>query len=341
MSAFPFVFRDPTPVGVAALPLTAMGLIRASGPEALAFLQSQLSNDARQISTTQAQLSGYCSPKGRLLAVFTVFLLGAEDFALALPLALVAPTLKRLKLFVLRSKLTLTDASAELPAWGVIGEAATTTLAAQGIALPATDYGVTTHEGCWLLRRPGPVLRLECRGSPEALARLQQRLNLPTAEADDWALAEVLAGTPQVLPETADHFVPQTIDLDRAGGVSFTKGCYPGQEIVARVHYLGRVKQRLRLAQADHTLPPGTALQNAEGQPVAEVMAAAPHPRQGAVIALSLNLSHGVAPFSGPMTCTMPWRLDMKGKNAAAPHSLMFASSVVICSLLTRSVMPS
>ncbi|MDO9451626.1 MAG: hypothetical protein Q7J29_02070 [Stagnimonas sp.] len=292
MTAFPFVFSNPLQGDAASLWLSDQGLIRASGPEARSFLQSQLSNDAKLLTPAQAQLSGYCSPKGRLLAVFTVLQLGEDDFVLALPLALVAPTLKRLKMFVLRSKLMLTDASTELPALGVMGDHAADVLDAQGFTVPSSDYGVAQHDGIWLLRRPGPLPRFELRAAPERLAALQQTLGLPSASADDWALAEVLAGIPQVAAETTDHFVPQTINLDSAGGVSFTKGCYPGQEIVARVHYLGRVKQRLRLAQGSTLLAPGTALLNAEGHSVGEVMAAAAHPQLGAVLALSLNLSH-------------------------------------------------
>ena len=298
MTAFPFVFSNPLHSPAASLPLGDLGLIRASGPEARSFLQNQLTNDAKLLTPTQGQLGGYCSPKGRLLAVFTVLQLGEDDFALALPAALVAPTLKRLKMFVLRSKLTLSDASSELPTLGLIGEQIAAMLSAHGLAVPTSDYGVTLNDGIWLLRRPGPMPRFELRAAPERLAALRQTLNLPLASPDDWALAEVLAGIPQVTTETTDHFVPQTIDLDSAGGVSFTKGCYPGQEIVARVHYLGRIKQRLRLARASAALAPGTSVLNAEDHSVGEVMAAATHPQGGAVLALSLNLSHaGNAPL--------------------------------------------
>jgi len=314
VSKFPFVFSNPAhSLAACALPLDDLGLIRATGPEARAFLQGQLSNDSKLLSLSQGQLSGYCSPKGRLLAVFTVLQLGEDDFALALPAGLLAPTLKRLKMFVLRSKLTLSDASSELPALGVMGEAAAAALATFGFAVPDSDYGSAQHAGTLLLRRPGPVPRFELRAAPGQLAALRQSLNLLPANPDDWALAEVLAGTPQVLPETTDHFVPQTINLDLAGGVSFTKGCYPGQEIVARVHYLGRVKQRLRLAQAQATLPPGTQLLDAEGHSVGMVMAAAPHPQLGAVLALSLNLSHaGEAPLraDGHDTAIVPLPLS-------------------------------
>lgn len=292
MTAFPFVFSNPVDSDAAMLPLDGLGLIAASGPEARGFLQSQLSNDAKLISASQGQLSGYCSPKGRLLAVFTVIQLADDDFALILPAALTTSTLKRLKMFVLRSKLVLRDASSELPALGLIGERASAALDRLGFSVPATDYGTARHEGCWLLRRPGPVPRFELRGSSERLSALKAALPLPTATATDWALAELLAGIPQVTAETVEHFVPQTIDLDRAGGVSFTKGCYPGQEIVARVHYLGRVKQRLHLAGCDSHAPPGAPVFTSEpgSQAIGELMATAPLATGGYGLSFALQL---------------------------------------------------
>ena len=297
MTAFPFVFSNPLHSAAAGLPLEGLGLIRASGPEARSFLQNQLTNDAKLLTPAQGQLSGYCSPKGRLLAVFTMLQLGLDDFALALPAALVAPTLKRLKMFVLRSKLTLSDASAELPTFGVMGNQIAEALRAQGFVVPTSDYGSAQHDGVWLFCRPGPVPRFELRAAPERLAALKQAMNLALASSDDWALAEVLAGIPQVTPETVDHFVPQTVNLDTAGGVSFTKGCYPGQEIVARVHYLGRVKQRLHLSASAETAVPGTPLLAAGNEhALGEVVAAAPWPGQGHALLIALQLGHSLSP---------------------------------------------
>lgn len=301
----------------ATLPLPALGVIRATGPEARSFLQSQLTNDATKLSDTQGQLSGYCSPKGRLLAVFTALQLAPDDFALALPGGVLAPTLKRLKMFVLRSKLVLEDASDAFVTQGLLGETIESTLAAAGIAMPIEPYGVTRCHNGWLLRRPGPLPRFEWRGSAADWLTLDTKLALPLATAGDWSLADVLAGIPQVLPETVDHFVPQTIDLDTAGGVSFTKGCYPGQEIVARVHYLGRVKQRLRLARGAVALPAGTALLDADERSVATVMASAAHPAQGAILALSLNVSHeqGALHMAGSDDAVWPNQLTSTGTN--------------------------
>ena len=281
--------------GTVALP--ALALLRATGPEARSFLQSQLTNDARQVSPTRAQLAGYCSPKGRLLAVMTVQQLAEDDFALWLPAAIAAPTLKRLKMFVLRSKLSLSDASNECDTLGLMGDGAAAQLEQLGLSVPAEPYAATASTDHWLLRCAGAVPRFLLRASAEKIADWRRTLGLPELPAEHWALAEILAGTPQVVAETVDHFVPQTVDLDQAGGVSFTKGCYPGQEIVARVHYLGRAKQRLRLARASGLLAAGTPVMDEAGRSVGEVMACAEAGSDHALASLSLNVSQGTAPL--------------------------------------------
>ena len=274
----------PVPIApIAWLPLPNLGLICASGSEARSFLQGQLTHDAALLTPQQGQLSGYCSPKGRLLAVFTVAMPEADTFYLSLPAPLVAPTLKRLKLFVLRSKLVLEDASATLPASGLLGEGAVAALQQLGLPAPETPYATASAQGITVQRLAGALPRFLLRGDARALA------SLPQAREEDWAAAEVTAGTPQVQAETLDLFVPQTIDLDLAGGLSFTKGCYPGQEIVARVHYLGRLKARLHRSSCEFPALPGTAVYAADGdgQSVGEVVfATAPG------LLLTLKLTH-------------------------------------------------
>ena len=257
-----------------------LGLIRARGPDAREFLQSQLSNDVRRADAAQAQLSGYCSPKGRLLAVFTLFQLDAADsLGLELPAALLPDTLKRLRMFVLRSKLVLDDASADWPALALAGAAAPERLRALGLPAPEQRLQRAEADGVVILRRPGDIPRYLLRAAPERLDALAARLaNLPTLTTEAWTLAELEAGVPVVHPGSRERFVPQTANLDLAGGISFDKGCYPGQEIVARVHYLGRLKQRLHLADCDQPGAPGQPVLAADGdgQAVGEVMDSAP-----------------------------------------------------------------
>jgi tRNA-modifying protein YgfZ len=276
------------------LPLTGLGLIRLQGPEARAFLQSQLTNDANAVSAEQAQLSGYCSPKGRLLALGTVLMLDAsgEQFGLTLAQSTLPATLKRLRMFVLRSKLTLDDASADWSALGLMGPKAAQALAQLDLAAPATDWGTTLADGLLVLRRPGPVPRYELRGTPQRLADCAARLQLPVGQRNDWDLQDIAAGLPEVAAETVDQWVPQAVALDRLGGVSFTKGCYPGQEIVARVHYLGRVKQGLfRASVSADTAHAGTRVLAGQGDGAAGQVVRAARRSDGTwMLLLSLNL---------------------------------------------------
>lgn len=270
------------------------GLIRVRGPDARSFLQSQLSNDVAQVSATQSQLSGYCGPKGRLLAVFSVLQLESRDsFGLELPVELLPATLKRLRMFVLRSKLVLDDASAEWPALALAGPGAADALQRLDLSVPGESLTTATGDDVLIVRRPGIWPRYLLRAAPARLAAIEQALAaLPPLSDDHWRLAELLAGVPVVRAATVEHFVPQTVDLDLAGGISFSKGCYPGQEIVARVHYLGRLKQRLHLARCDHPAAAGQSvrLDLADGPTVGEVMDAAPLPDGGYLLSLSLQL---------------------------------------------------
>ncbi len=254
--------------------LPHLGLLRVTGADARAFLQSQLSSDVQQLSARRGQLGGYCSPKGRLLAVLTLVQSGPESFVLVLPKTLVAATLKRLKMFVLRSKVTI-DESHDLRPCGSFNDAPT-----------VEAWQVREDKGLLRLRRPGAAIHdlvLVTDARPAA--------NDAAAETH-WRLAELGAGIPIVHPETLDRFVPQTADLDLAGGISFSKGCYPGQEIVARVHYLGRLKQRLFLADCAAAAPPGTDVFDADAAlAVGEVMDCLPSPAGGYQLSLVLNLS--------------------------------------------------
>ena len=305
--------------------MDGLGLIRARGPDAREFLQSQLSNDAGLVSAERAQLSGYCSPKGRLLAVFTVSQLESGDsFGLELPAELLPATLKRLRMFVLRSKLVLEDASSEWPALALAGPTAADTLQSLGLPAPADAWGAASADGVLVLRRPGAWPCYLLRAAPDRLAALERSLaGLPPLEESTWRLAELLAGIPGVRAATVEHFVPQTIDLDRAGGISFGKGCYPGQEIVARVHYLGRLKQRLFLADCPAGATPGMPVHvPGEAQAVGEIVEVAARTADGGQLAaLSLNLAQAeVAGLrlggpDGPPLLSPPWAAHPESKD--------------------------
>jgi hypothetical protein len=226
--------------------LSHLALLRAEGAEAQTFLQGQLSNDIRQVSEARTQLSAYCNPKGRMLAIFHIIQRG-EAYYLQLPAELAESTLKRLRLFILRAKVKLEPADAELARIGLSGPRADALLRGLLGNAPANAYDCLTVGEVTVIRLPGPHARFELLAPPARLIPIAQALATHTTRvgAGPWAWLDIMAGIPAILPGTVEEFVPQMANLELVGGVSFNKGCYPGQEIVARMHYLGRLKQRL------------------------------------------------------------------------------------------------
>ena len=280
-------------------PVTDLGLIAVTGEDAARFLHSQLTNDVEHLNTGEARLAGFCTPKGRLQATFLMWR-DAETIWLQLPRAIQAPLQKRLSMFVMRAKAKLRDATEEDAVTAVIGvgggkgEAA---LAAQGLTLPAAPYATTSGER-------GTVIRLaDAFGAPRylwltsaqtgeaALDALAQQLALGGNAA--WQLAAIHAGVPQVTAATQEQFVPQMINFELLGGVNFKKGCYPGQEIVARSEYLGKLKRRTSLASVDNPAArAGDEVFTTQDpdQPCGMVVNAAPNGRGGADLLVEVKL---------------------------------------------------
>lgn len=261
--------------GTVLAPLPALSVLRVRGTDALAFLQGQFGNDVREATPARAQLSSYSTPKGRALAVFS--LLGRPDgYWLLLPRALAGPVLKRLKMFVMRSKVVIDDASGEIVALGLAGEGAEAALAAVGLPCPTTAWDCTEAGDLVLLRRPGARPRFILLGAPDALQALWPRLAGAARPVGPQAfrLLELLDGLPELQADTAEQHVPQMLNLDQLGGISFTKGCYPGQEIVARLHYLGNLKRRLYVGSSPNLPACATPIYTAgdAAQPVGEVL---------------------------------------------------------------------
>jgi tRNA-modifying protein YgfZ len=260
--------------------LSDWAVIRAQGADAASFLQGQLTNDIANLPSGRAALAGYCSAKGRLLASFIVWSPAADEFLLACSADLLPAALKRLSMFVLRAKCKLTDASGELSLWGMAGDAA-------GHAGQA--WSVMLETGAQTVRLPdaaGTARALHCQAvdaAPPAGAAL---------DSAAWRWLEVRSGVVRIVAATADQFVPQMVNFELVGGVDFKKGCYPGQEIVARSQYRGTVKRRAALL----SLPAGAVPAMAEGQevfhdadlgqPAGMVALAARHP-QGDQLALA------------------------------------------------------
>lgn len=237
--------------------LSHLGLIAVRGDDAESFLQGQLTNDIRELSAAHSQLTSHCSPKGRMLAIFRVMRLN-DAIYLQLPLERLADSLKRLRLFVLRAQVTLEDASDDLVRIGIAGERAPGELEALGLRLPALEGDMAQSDGIGVLRLPGRTPRFELIGAVGSLMATWERLAARAApgSADAWALDDIRAGLPTVYAETVDAFVPQMTNMQLIDGLSFTKGCYIGQEVVARMQYLGKLKRRMYVAEVETDAPP-------------------------------------------------------------------------------------
>ena len=231
-----------------ALRLPDWGLIRASGGDAQSFLQGQLTNDLSKLPAGQARLAGHCSAKGRLLASFVVWPAGPDTWLLACSADLLPQALKRLSMFVLRAKCTLSEVSAELSLWGLSGAQA---LAWLGDAAPAAPWALATIPAT--AAAGGPVAGAQAVRLPDALGQPRFLYLAPTAAAapalpelapEVWRWLEVASGVVRICAPTAEAFVPQMVNFELVGGVDFQKGCYPGQEVVARSQYRGTLKRR-------------------------------------------------------------------------------------------------
>lgn len=271
-------------LGAAAL--TDWGVIGVSGPDAATFLQSQLSSDVSTLSERDARLAGYCSAKGRLLASFVVWK-GGEEFLLACSADLLAPTLKRLSMFVLRARCKLSDCTADVRLSGLCGSSARSWL---GNAAPDSVWRCAQRESATVLRLP------DARGEPRYLwvtpATLPSPALMPISLAE-WRWLEVQSGVPFIVAATADRFVPQMLNYELLGGVDFQKGCYPGQEVVARSQYRGTIKRRCFLFDTDVLAQPGQEVFHSIDplQPAGMVANAAAHPQGGGSALVELKLA--------------------------------------------------
>lgn len=234
-------------------PIGDQGLIALDGEESAGFLHNQLTNDVEHLGTGEVRLAGYCSPKGRLLASFLMWRNETTIF-LQLPREIQAPVQKRLSMFVLRAKTKLSDAG-ELPGNQVVlglgGGMAEDVLQNWFDPLPAKPFTKLDHPLGTLLRVADAfgAARYQWLMSAEVAQTVVPELaaKLSVGRTDAWHLSEIHAGIPQITKATQEQFVPQMVNFELLGGVNFKKGCYPGQEIVARSQYLGKLKRRTTL----------------------------------------------------------------------------------------------
>ena len=248
--------------------LTHWGVIRAQGVDAVSFLQGQLTQDVAKLGAHSAALAGYCSPKGRLLASFVICKPAADEVLLLCHYSVLAATLKRLQMFVMRAKCKLTDATAELPLFGAVGDAAIALFGDLMSDLPAWGRS----ENC--LRLP------DAEGLPRVVLIAPNPVPVPSLNLDDWKWLEVRSAIATIEAATVDQFVPQMLNYEQLGGVNFQKGCYPGQEIVARSQFRGTIKRRAYLFETDGLVGVGQEVFHSSdaAQPAGLVVNAARNP---------------------------------------------------------------
>jgi len=277
--------------------LSHTGLISIQGEDAEQFLQGQFTNDIKQVDNEHAQISGYCSPKGRLLSNFLVFK-RHDRFYLRLPRPLIEETIKRLRMFVLMSKVVMEDSSDAQIHVGYSGPHAEKTLVDHLKVVPKNDFDTLQVGSLTIIRLPGKNPRFEILGSLEEMKKLWTALNVNAAPvgAEVWSWLTIQNGLPIITKGTVDAFVPQMVNMHFIDGVSFKKGCYTGQEIVARMQYLGKLKRRMYLAHIDCEQRPeeGAALFSASsksGQGTGKIVNASPAPAGGFDVLAVIEIS--------------------------------------------------
>jgi hypothetical protein len=240
------------------VPLNDQGLIRASGPDAAEFLHNLLTNDIKNLAEDGVRLAGLCTPKGRLIATFLIWREGG-DFMLQLSSDLAEGILRKLSMYVLRSKVVLSDAGSERRQLGLAGQKAAELLRRLGIPVPEPTKAASFKEGLVIALTPDRFILSVEAAAAEGLGKVLAEEAKP-AGAAAWRWLEIVAGQPRVVAATQEAFVPQMVNLElpAVAGVSFHKGCYPGQEIVARTQYLGKIKRRMYRARLEAAFPPGT-----------------------------------------------------------------------------------
>lgn len=257
-------------------PLPGTGVILVRGEDATGFLHAQLSNDIAGLAEGRMSLAGYCNPKGRLFAIFHVIHVD-DGYLLLANRALVESLVKRLRMFVLRSRVDVTDVSEQYLLMAVTGDRTGPLLEHLG-SLPEASADVA-EAGDVIAARwfdGSTLLVLAHEDDAAALWQTLERV-APAQPPELWDLLGIRQGIPDITPATSESFVPQQVNLELIGGINFTKGCYPGQEVVARMHYLGKPSRRLYLLTGTghpETLAPGDRITTGDGTNAGDIVRA-------------------------------------------------------------------
>ncbi|WP_417071200.1 YgfZ/GcvT domain-containing protein [Niveibacterium terrae] len=276
------------------VPLTHLGLIRASGEDAATLLHNLLSSNIEALKPDEAVRSSLNTPKGRMLADFLVWRDGG-DVLLQLAAELAPAIARKLSMFVLRAKAKLVDASEEVAAIGLAGPRLAEVLETLGLALPEQAMQTRDDEGIRVVRLDEQrVMLIAASAAAPELWRKLIAAGACAAGPLAWRLLDIRAGIPQITAATQEEFVAQMINFELIGGVNFRKGCYTGQEIIARMQYRGTLKKRMYRARIDAEAPaPGSDVFASDfgDQPAGKIVSSAPSPEGGCEVLVCVQIA--------------------------------------------------
>lgn len=299
--------------------LSHLGLLEITGADAVNFLQGQVTNDVKLLTGNNAHYSAYCNPKGRMLALFLAFA-HYDHLHLQFNRSLLEATMKRLKMYVMRSKVEIKDVSESIIKYGINGPNSAAYLTPFFTQIPTQDYELVSETNGAVLKLPGIgnnsrfEIFTDAVHAPTIWDTLKQSCKPVNKTYWDWL--EIQAGIPDIEPATQEQFVPQMLNLDVLNGINFKKGCYTGQEIVARTHYLGATKRRTYLAniQSDSAPEAGDKVVDAVQNTVGQMVRVAAIENDGFDVLVELRID---AQLSGNIT----WN-NMKLTVKPLPYSL-------------------
>jgi folate-binding protein YgfZ len=257
---------DTTELSPLIIDLSALGLLQVSGPDAKKLLQGQLTCDLEEVTATKTSLGAYCQPQGRMVSLFRLFLFEGSYY-LQMPAEILAETLTVLKKYAVFFKAQLQDASGELDRISYSGSDAAASLNGIGIEIPELVDHATTYQNILIIRLAGNTPHYELIGPKDALQSLRLKLDGSQGDFNQWERLNISAGIPSLTTATSGKLLPHDINLPQINGVSWTKGCYTGQEIIARMHYRGQLKKQMfhGLVEADSLPQPGSDIYSENG----------------------------------------------------------------------------
>ncbi len=293
-------------------PLLSLGIVSISGTDAQSFANGQFTTDCTEITDKLSQFSGWCDPKGRILFLFTLYTEGTNLYVV-LPKTQIPDFIRRLQMYVMRADVQLDDVSSAYAIFGICGAAGTDELPTFDLKQP-WDAALQTDSSVIIRHGPGEA-RFIVIGTDVSAVERWQTMSVPVVGEGAWTALECFAGLPRLYKQTSGMFLPQQLNLDQLNALSFSKGCYPGQEIIARLKYRGEVKKRLMVAtcESNEMLAPGTPVRAPDDtRTVGHILYAQPVNRSRSVVSaiVEIGATNEAIFVAGAQDCVLQ-RVDL------------------------------